>query len=1670
MISKLIKFTVVFLSVGLMQLYAGEGKKSTEPSGKVTITPVVAKDRKTDVQAKSGGSSFTLDSAGNIFATSLPGPFNRAPELGIDPDADAYPLSDEYYVYPNNEPAISTGYYVVGSSDVADTIIIDTTFVNNQLVIDTVDGWKGFPEWLTERERLDLGLDEETVVVMPNIPSFANPANTDTRDNAFIGPYPIGFPFEYNGRKYDSFYVSSNGVIGLSNARYFYNELGEKMGVNTDSDSYAFENSTNDTTLPDDYGYRVMACGGNPGNPGLGMMRNPNNTSMVGVPNRAPVIAVFWDDLQVVDSLSEVTWWRNRQNTKLTVFIKDFCLRGDKMITSVRFNRPFDTTVNFPLVNGPSEEKATIRFSAQVVFDRINKSVTVNHRFNGAIRIRDGEPTGNFYALHNATIGVHGFARDSNNRYYQQYTDYISGDGLDADGRAGLDAGDVDVDPIIGANGIPSYGSVLLAQTGEEASYSVRFKQWKNLVRVTGIKYFRYGPLGNEVEVAPGDVNNYELLAGDTILGAIRPVMYVQNLSNDIQGPSGVNYNKQGFEFRARLTITDQVCDTVVYSRTVRVDSANIRNRAVYPNPEQPWDSPANSINQNFIDSIFFVERTAFDTYRRIYDDPYPATTNTLPANQPLEVSGVAFADDPLFLLYPNLTNANYKGGVPPYAYIEIKFPPYYPSEVLDFQVGRMEVAAIVEPVLPNGKSIGDRWKFDDTVTARLDVSRVISSTTASVAFDPQLGYRGDDIDGNTSTLATFISNGNDLTILRRGGNIPSVLKWLSYGVDMLDGDGNSFNPPAPNSATIIDCNRDENPFNSPVFRLDRRDDDNLGADWTEKAVPREGDYLLSFPIDMRGKQGSVLSFSYQRTGKPAGYDPNTWPKRNWSDEVRYGPEPRVAASDDIFGNPVSAGDALILDFLNPSAAKSFKRITNISFDENVWSSFTDPVNSTVFPERRPAIIWGGGGFRSGFVTNVAGPAIEPLLQNTTIDVNDDGLDQDFNKFYIPLSSFYNDDVAGEFFRMRFRTSATNDFNAPGDVPGNRLMNDDSDPFFLDNIYIWSPTEGAFAEGSGNASDTVLVGGLPDLEPTAVKAIWPYQIAPPRQASQVPIRIKVANNSGVNAGAFEVAVVIRQGPKNANPPGRVVYARSQTLPFLAARSEIEIPMPNWNGSSGEGEHTMIATIITDKLEVNKSNNRLVQTFTLRYGEVFAYDPEGGQNVAPIYTSFFDGLILRNIDGRGINLFGVNTPSQNAPFGLGGDGTGSGQIGVRFQVTAQDTLKGFQAWFGELNQEQLNIEFSIYKESPQGGPDEDDKLTISRRRGIADVVPQGQENPIYGAYSTYLLDEPVPLQPGFYWISVAQMGSEGFELGVSDARVGTRTTVMHTGLRANGTQNQDRWGFKSYRRRTIDGRLLNQNIFAYQNVVSKGPWNTFLPDVGPPAYGHNVWNGRHPRARGTWVPMLRPYFGKQPVSDPITIDTLVLDRVLPVELVDFTGTELNGKALLAWNTASESGNSGFVLEKTLKNSDEWAEVTFVKGAGDATTPQSYSHVDAEVVGGQTYVYRLHQIDVDGTETLSNTVEVTIGQNVVGFQRNYPNPFSNETTISYTATKGANLKIEIFDAMGNIVRTLLNDVADQESDAIVWNGQNNNGVNVASGAYLCKMTINDEVFTHTINVVR
>ncbi|MBK7092287.1 MAG: T9SS type A sorting domain-containing protein [bacterium] len=79
------------------------------------------------------------------------------------------------------------------------------------------------------------------------------------------------------------------------------------------------------------------------------------------------------------------------------------------------------------------------------------------------------------------------------------------------------------------------------------------------------------------------------------------------------------------------------------------------------------------------------------------------------------------------------------------------------------------------------------------------------------------------------------------------------------------------------------------------------------------------------------------------------------------------------------------------------------------------------------------------------------------------------------------------------------------------------------------------------------------------------------------------------------------------------------------------------------------------------------------------------------------------------------------------------------------------------------------------------------------------------------------------------------------------------------------------------------------------------------------------------------------------------------------------------------------------------------------------------------------------------------------------QNNPNPFNPTTSIDFALPTAAKTKIEVFNILGQKVKTLVDEYLTAGNKRVDWDGTDDRGSAVASGIYLYRMTAND--FTET-----
>jgi len=206
-----------------------------------------------------------------------------------------------------------------------------------------------------------------------------------------------------------------------------------------------------------------------------------------------------------------------------------------------------------------------------------------------------------------------------------------------------------------------------------------------------------------------------------------------------------------------------------------------------------------------------------------------------------------------------------------------------------------------------------------------------------------------------------------------------------------------------------------------------------------------------------------------------------------------------------------------------------------------------------------------------------------------------------------------------------------------------------------------------------------------------------------------------------------------------------------------------------------------------------------------------------------------------------------------------------------------------------------------------------------------------------------------------------------------------------------------------------------------------------------------------------------------IAAQIGVDNITAaSQPVPVELVNFSVSVLGKSAMLEWTTATETNNYGFEIERTSFSNipnKVWVKIGFTPGAGNSSSPKMYTFVDSENRLSGKYLFRLKQIDMDGSYEYSNEIEAEIQPGEYTLEQNYPNPFNPSTKIKFNIPMSEKVKIEVFNAVGNKVTTLLNGLKEAGSHEVQFEAEN-----LASGVYFYKISVGNFIQIKKMVLIR
>lgn len=169
-----------------------------------------------------------------------------------------------------------------------------------------------------------------------------------------------------------------------------------------------------------------------------------------------------------------------------------------------------------------------------------------------------------------------------------------------------------------------------------------------------------------------------------------------------------------------------------------------------------------------------------------------------------------------------------------------------------------------------------------------------------------------------------------------------------------------------------------------------------------------------------------------------------------------------------------------------------------------------------------------------------------------------------------------------------------------------------------------------------------------------------------------------------------------------------------------------------------------------------------------------------------------------------------------------------------------------------------------------------------------------------------------------------------------------------------------------------------------------------------------------------------------------------------------------------------------------NGDEVAQVADIVGAVSVTRPwaigarasadgvyPSERHFEGLIDDARIYNVALSEADVKAlyqesltavkNQSATEPANFALGQN-------YPNPFNPQTQIDYQVPKAANVNISVYNIIGQLVTTLVDEVKTPGYYSVSWNARDQNGLQVSSGIYIARMVSNNYSMTRKLALLK
>ncbi len=236
-------------------------------------------------------------------------------------------------------------------------------------------------------------------------------------------------------------------------------------------------------------------------------------------------------------------------------------------------------------------------------------------------------------------------------------------------------------------------------------------------------------------------------------------------------------------------------------------------------------------------------------------------------------------------------------------------------------------------------------------------------------------------------------------------------------------------------------------------------------------------------------------------------------------------------------------------------------------------------------------------------------------------------------------------------------------------------------------------------------------------------------------------------------------------------------------------------------------------------------------------------------------------------------------------------------------------------------------------------------------------------------------------------------------------------------------------------------------------------------------------GLTPGATYSWK--VRAYYGGSLYGSYSTTETFVVDAgaapVQPLIGGPNNVTITTGSPIVSWVLPVQS-ESDLTYELVYSTSEDMSSAQVIEGiktpftaiTGLESGENYYWKVRSKTHEGEYSDYSPRaSFSTDQTTAVEN--EIIIPEKFI-VEQNYPNPFNPTTSIKFGLPQSSYVTIKIYNMLGQEVRTLLSSQMGAGIYNLIWDGKDNSGKSVTSGAYIYRVVSGKNVITKKMMLLK